>query len=85
MKIIKRGINYVKKKLEKYLGKYIGIRLFDGDVYNGYLCKSGNKERFPNDPNLYVPRNYYFLIDENDNVTSCLFRCSHVARLLVKE
>lgn len=54
----------LKEKLEKYLGKYIGIRLFNGNVYSGYLYKSGNKERFPNDPNLYVPRNYYFLIGE---------------------
>lgn len=75
----------LREKLEKYLGNHIGIRLFNGNVYNGYLCKSGNKERFPNDPNLYIPKNYYFLIDENDNVTSCLFRCSHVTRLLVKE
>lgn len=75
----------LREKLEKYLGKYIGIRLFDGNVYTGYLYKSGNKERFPNDPNLYIPKNYYFLVDKNDNVISCLFRSSHVARLLVKE
>ena len=75
----------LKAKFEKYLEKFISIRLFDGKIYTGYLYKSGNKERFPNDPNLYIPRNYYFLVDENDNVTSCLFRCSHVVRLLVKE
>lgn len=75
----------LREKLEKYLEKYISIRLFDGKIYTGYLCKSGNKERFPNDPNLYIPRNYYFLIDENDKVTSCLFRCSHVVRLLEKD
>ena len=75
----------LKAKFEKYLGKHISIRLFDGNVYTGYLYKSGNKERFPNDPNLYLSRNYYFLVDENDNVTSCLFRSSHVTRLLVKE
>lgn len=33
----------LREKLEKYLGKHIGIRLFDGNVYNGYLCKIGNK------------------------------------------
>ena len=54
----------LKTKFEKYLGKHISIRLFDSNVYTGYLYKSGNKERFPNDPNLYVPRNYYFLIGE---------------------
>ena len=75
----------LKAKFEQYLGKCISIRLFNGDVYSGYLYKTGDKERFPNDPNLYIPRNYYFLVDENDNVTSCLFRCSHVVRLLVKE
>lgn len=75
----------LREKLEKYLGKHISIRLFDGNVYTGYLYKAGNKERFPNDPNLYLSRNYCFLVDENDNVTSCLFRSSHVTRLLVKE
>lgn len=33
----------LKAKFEKYLGKHISIRLFDGNVYNGYLCKIGNK------------------------------------------
>lgn len=75
----------LREKLEKFLEKYISIRLFDGKIYTGYLCKSGNKEHFPNEPNLYIPKNYYFLVDENDTVTSCLFRCSHVTRLLVKE
>ena len=75
----------LRAKLEKYLEKRISIRLFDGNVYSGYLYKSGNKERFPNDPNLYVPRNYYFLVDENDKLTSCLFRSSHVVRLLEKD
>ena len=76
----------LKAKFEKYLGKYIAIRLFNGDVYTGYLYKSGDKEHFPNDPNLYTPRNYYFLIEkDNDKLTSCLFRCSHVVRVLVKD
>ena len=75
----------LREKLEKYLGKYISIRLFDGKIYTGYLCKSGDRERFPNDPNLYIPKNYYFLVDENDTITSCLFRCSHVVRLIVEE
>ena len=54
----------LKAKFEKYLGKHISIRLFDGNVYTGYLYKTGKKERFPNDPNLYISRNYYFLIGE---------------------
>lgn len=29
----------LKEKLEKYLGKHIGIRLFNGNIYNGYLYK----------------------------------------------
>lgn len=33
----------LREKLEKYLGKYIGIRLFNGNVYSGYLYKIGNK------------------------------------------
>lgn len=33
----------LKAKFEKYLGKHISIRLFDGNVYTGYLYKIGNK------------------------------------------
>lgn len=65
-----------REKLEKYLGKIVEIILFDGDVVNGELHKTG-EERFKEDPNLYIPNNYYFLTEPQ----SCIFKCSHVKTL----
>lgn len=65
-----------RSDLEKYLGKTVTIKLFDNDVITGELHKTG-EERFRKDPNLYIPRKLYFLI----NPQSCLFRCSHVKKL----
>lgn len=68
-----------RAELEEYLGKNIRIKLFDGDIYTGKLCKSGNEE-FRDDANLYIPRNYYFLTEKGETA-SCLFRCSHVRKI----
>ncbi len=65
-----------RSELEKYLGKTVTITLFDNEVITGKLHKTGEK-MFKNDPNLYIPKNLYFLI----NPQSCLFRCSHVKKL----
>ncbi|WP_373220913.1 hypothetical protein [Mediterraneibacter gnavus] len=65
-----------RSELEKYLGKTVTITLFDNDVITGELHKTG-EEKFKNDPNLYLPQKWYFLI----NPQSCLFRASHVKRL----
>lgn len=43
----------------------------------GYLRKSGD-ERYRNDPNLYLPKNYYFLTDDYGVCKTCLFRVSHI-------
>lgn len=69
-----------RERLEKYLGEYIKIRLYDGDIFNGYLRKTGESE-FKDNPNLYIPKNYYFLTDCNLNTTSCLFKVSHVVKI----
>ena len=45
-------------------------------VIKGELHKT-REEKFKNEPNLYIPNNYYFLI----NPQSCLFKCSHVRKL----
>ena len=66
-----------RDKLEQHLGKIVKITLFDDTVIEGELHKTGEK-MFKNDPNLYYPHNYYFLINRG---TSVLFRCSHVKRL----
>lgn len=66
-----------RKALEENLGRRIKVRLFDGAEYEGYLRKSGD-ERYRNDPNLYLPKNYYFLTDDYGVCKTCLFRVSHI-------
>lgn len=65
-----------REKLEKYLGKIVEITLFNEEVIKGELHKT-REERFKNEPNLYIPYNYYFLI----NPQSCIFKCSHVTKV----
>ncbi len=65
-----------RSDLEQYLGKVVTITLFDNEVITGELHKSG-EEIFRNNPNLYLPQKWYFLI----NPQSCLFRSSHVKKL----
>lgn len=69
-----------REELEKYIGKIVEITLFDGDVIKGELHKT-REERFKSEPNLYVPNNYYFLI----NPQSCIFKFSHVKTLKNEE
>lgn len=71
-----------RSQLEKNLGRNVKIRLFDGDVIEGCLRKTGEKE-FENDPNLYIPKNLYFLTDESNVCRTCLFRVSHIRSLRV--
>lgn len=68
--------------LEKYLGKHVKIILFDGDIVLGYLHKTG-EEMFENEPNLYIPKNLYFvtLIKESNIAFSYLFKVSHIKKL----
>ena len=65
-----------RSDLEQYLGKVVTIKLFDNEIITGELHKTG-EERFRNNPNLYIPKKCYFLI----NPQSCLFKCSHVKKL----
>lgn len=66
-----------RKALEENLGRRIKVRLFDGAEYEGYLRKSGD-ERYRNDPNLYLTKNYYFLTDDYGVCKTCLFLVSHI-------
>ena len=68
-----------REELEKYLGKRVKITLFDGEMFEGELHKTG-EERFKDDPNLYIPQKRYFCI----NPQSCLFRSSHVTKIKQK-
>ena len=70
----------MKEQLEKCLKQKVKIELFDGDQIEGYLRKTGEKD-FESNPNLYIPKNYYFLTDGSLNIVSCLFRVSHVVEI----
>lgn len=69
-----------RKQLEKHLKKKVKIKLFDGEEIEGYLRKSGENE-FENNPNLFIPKNYYFLVDKDLNCISCLFKVSHIQKI----
>lgn len=69
-----------RSSLEEYLGKKVKVRIFDGDIYEGVLHKTGEKE-YKHEPNLYIPRNYYFLTNESGKLTCALFKCSHVKKI----
>lgn len=65
-----------REELEKYLGKKVKITLFDGEIIEGELHKTG-EEQFKDDPDLYIRQKMYFCI----NPQSCLFRSSHVIKV----
>lgn len=74
-----------RQVLYSYLGKKVEVKLFYGDIVIGYLNKTG-EEKYKNNPNLYFPKNYYFLeYDNYDNFGnkdhSSLFRSSHVKNI----
>lgn len=68
-----------RERLETYLGKRIMVVLTNGDIFSGYLRKTRTEE-FKEDPNLYLPQNWYFFTEtkESRQCNSHLFRCSHV-------
>lgn len=72
-----------RSQLEKHIGRNVEIKLFDGEVIQGYLRKTGGEE-LKNDPNLYIPKSLYFLTHRKSNVCrTCLFRVSHIKSLRV--
>lgn len=72
-----------RAELEKHLGELVEIKLFDNEVIRGCLRKTGD-EMFKNNPNLYIPMNFYFMTEDKDSLesSSCLFRASHVKKLI---
>ena len=70
----------IRTEFEKYLGQNVEIDIFDGTIIQGILHKTG-EEIFKNNANLYIPRNYYFCVDDNGESVACLFRVSHVKKL----
>lgn len=76
------GVKIVTRKtLEKFLGKYVRITLFDDTVYEGILHKTGEKA-FADNPNLSIPLNFYFCTDKNNEVVNnSVFRVSHIMEI----
>lgn len=71
-----------REKLEKHLKQKVKIELFDGDKIEGYLRKTGEND-FKNNPDLFIPKNYYFLTDGDLNCISCLFKVSHIRKIVI--
>ena len=69
--------------LDKQIGKYVKIILFDDTIMFGFLAKTG-EERFKNNPNLCLKKGYYFLTANKTslNCETCLFRVSHIKKIL---
>lgn len=68
-----------RNEFEMFLGKEVRIVLFDGDILEGELHKTG-EETFNNNPDLTIPKNYYFVT--NGKVPrSVLFKVSHVTKI----
>ena len=62
-----------------FLGKEVKITLFDGDILEGELHKTG-EEIFNNNPDLTIPKNYYFVTNPEVEM-SVLFKVSHVTKI----
>lgn len=71
-----------RSDLESHLKEKVEIKFFDGDIFKGFLQKTGTEE-FKRNPNLYLMHNWYFLTP-TENSTECispLFRVSYVKKL----
>lgn len=73
-----------RSELEKYLGQYVRIKLFNERIEEGYLYKIRD-EKFKSNPNLYFPDKRYFTTETESSreSKSCIFRCSHVKKLVL--
>ena len=67
-----------RSELEKYLGKHVRITLVYDKVEEGYLYKTRD-EKFPD-------KRYFTTETESSRESnSCIFRCSHVKKLVLME
>lgn len=71
-----------RKDLEKHLNEMMTVDIGAGRTFTGCLRKCGDT-RFKKDPNLYIPRNFYFLSsnEKSFDCVSWIFRCSHVKKI----
>lgn len=49
-----------RKLLDSLVGKEVCVNLLDKDEFVGILHKTGNET----DPNLYLMKNYYYVVDD---------------------
>lgn len=78
-----KGVKIMTRyELERHLGKYVEIVLFDGTVIEGILHKTGEKA-FENDANLSIPKLRYFCTCGDKVVSNCVFRLSHIKKTVV--
>ena len=73
-----------REQLEQMLGKKVEVTLFGDTTYTGILRKTRDK-MFRNNPNLFIPWQWYFLTDETNPCISCMFRTSHVQKCTLIE
>lgn len=66
--------------VENYLGKKVEIKFYDGEIIVGELHKTGEK-KYKSNPNLYIPKNYYFVKLPFSFSHSFLFRSSHIRKI----
>lgn len=66
-----------RKLLDSLVGEEVCVNLIDKDEFVGILHKTGNET----DPNLYLMKNYYYVVDDMGDVIECLFRSSHVKKI----
>ena len=66
-----------RKLLDSLVGEEVCVNLIDKDEFVGILHKTGNET----DPNLYLMKNYYYVVDDMGVVIECLFRASHVKKI----
>ena len=69
-----------RDRLEKHIGKFVTVTLWDGEMISGYLYRT-DSERYKNNPTLYLRKKHYVLEDKNTGETSILFMCSYVSKL----
>lgn len=65
---------------ESYLGQKVEVKLFNGEIVVGELHKT-REEQYKNNPNLYIPKNYYFVEYPFSFDHSFLFRSSHIRKI----
>ncbi len=67
-----------RKLMDSLVGEEVCVKLPYHNDFVGILHKTNNST----DPNLYLKPNHYYVADDIGNVTGCLFRASHVKKII---